>query len=433
MKRRIALLLGTFVTLLLAYLVYHFSTGGLERLVSGPRQVARDRPIVSAPPIATPASGPAMDRGGKGLRIEVRDPKTGMLEGVYFFPRWDKQPDGSYLVEDPNVTIYHKNGERTYVTARWGSIDVEELAKQKWEVRKGDLHGGVTVWFDRNPQGGPPAASHERMRQVVRLYTDDIHLDNERFVMHTDSRVVLFSDKADIIGTGLRVRWRDAPRELVRLEIPRGGQMHVYEVPEEFGASLPGAGAPAGATESPTSRPQSPPRAPSAPSRPAAATGPTSTTSTAASSPAWMAATAASEPTSSAATTPLRAQTQPGSAASSPAASRPAVKPQPPPRSNMYRAEFHGQVKVDYPIVRRESNVVDHGYVDGADVLGLVFEWDANTRRRAMAGGEEDREARRERVAQTASLPATSSAPAGTTAAGEIGRASCRERVYLRV
>ena len=75
----------------------------------------------------------------------------------------------------------------------------------------------------------------------------------------------------------------------------------------------------------------------------------------------------------------------------------------------MFRAEFHDRVKVDYPVVNKDTGAVDHGYVEGADVLALAFQWDANYRRRAAPGVEQDREAQRDRlVAQVTTRPATS-------------------------
>jgi lipopolysaccharide export system protein LptA len=457
MKRRIALLAGTFITLLVAYLVYHFSTGGMERLLSGQRVVQREKLLLPPPPPPATTGGPGYDNRGTALRVENRDSKTGRLEGVFFFPRWEKQDDGSYLVEEPNVVIYHKGGERTFVFARSGHIEVEELAKQKFEVRTGELRGGVTIWFDRNPEGPPPSSSRERMRQIVRLYTDDIHLDNDRLIMRTDSRVTLFSDKADVYGNGLIIRWRDVPRELVHLEIPRGGEMHVYETPEDFGAPLPGAGGPGGAPATgrkpsatrPSGRPAlrgegvSPLRVAGVP--PARTDGILPAASSTSSYSVAVASSASSgkerrteetaEETRGRDARDTRGQDvrdtqgRDALATSSPASqaralagagSRPTSgKASPPPWSNMYRAEFHGNVRVNYPFVRRDSNSLDQGHIEGADVLALDFEWDANTRRKSSGTAEEEREAQRDRLGPAPGSSSTqSSQPALARATG---------------
>ena len=382
MKRKIMLLLGSSVTLLLVFAVYHFSAGGLGRMLSRGRQ-PKPLDLTAFPPSRVdPNGGLGVDSAGAGLVIEKRD-DLGRLEGIYQFPKWEKQPDGSYLVEDPNVVIYHAGGARTYVHARRGELFVEDLARGV-DVRSGRLWGDVKVWFDSDPQAGPLAeATHERLRRVVRIHTEEVNFDNERLMMYTDSRIRLFSDKADIYGTGLVIRWREAPRELVRLEITRGELMAIYEIPDEFNVALPGTGAPS----------------------PSAATAPTTAGSDA--NEIQIAEMSVSRPVEE--ITP----------ASRPVGTTAATQPR--PRRNVYRTVFRGRVRVDYPVVREDSNRIEHGYMRGAETLALSFDWTEGFRRGMGIGadrrGRLDEEyielARPPATIPSRPGPATASAPAG--------------------
>ena len=219
MMRKMALMAGTFVTLLVAFAVYHFSTGGETGQPTYWELPQRGE----IPPMAStqPRGGPGVNNRGTGLTLSKYD-AGGNLEGLFFLPKWTKQQDGSYLVEEPNAVLYHKGGQRTYVHAHRGELVIEDLARGTG-VRSGKLYGDVTVWIDPSTQMGPLRTDpSRRLDQLVRIYTDEIHFDNDQLRMSTESPIRLFSRKADVYGRGLDLRWREAPLELVSLEIPHG-------------------------------------------------------------------------------------------------------------------------------------------------------------------------------------------------------------------
>jgi len=327
MKRRLLLLAGTFLALLAAYMAYYYATAaeGLETVT------ARAPDLDDANSGGATASGDAADanQAKKGLVLQNRD-QQGRLESVIRLPVWDKQDDGSYVATNPSAVIYHKQGQRTYIYADSGRIYVDEVAGGM-EVRRGWMKGDVKLFLDRGAiPGRPPPSERSRdslQRDVVRIQTPSVFFDNDKLEIKTDDRVTVFANEADIYGRGLIVRWREAPRELLLLEITHGEQMTIYSVPADMEMiSLPGGGA----KKAPTSQPAGAAKAAKAPPR-------------------------STEPASPAPERPSPAATGPAAAttASAPASQR-----------NIYRAQFHKSVRVD----------VGSRHMHGADVLTLTFE-----------------------------------------------------------
>jgi hypothetical protein len=398
MKRRLLLLVGTFAALLAAFLAYHFSAGGLERLMSASRTEDRERLLLPPPPPPTVNGRPSAGADANGLWIQRRD-ETGRLQATFDFPHWEKLDLGAYAVSEPNVVIYHKNGAKTYVRADRGQVEAEELARGRWELRNGELAGNVTIWHDPEPWAGPPNASRQRMRQIIRIHTDNLFLDNDRLLLQTNSRVVVFSEKADIYGKGLDMQWHDVPQELLRLTIPRGGQMFVYDVPADFGAALPG----------------SAPRSAGSPGR-AGTDGGAGEIS--ASVPARRESAGAADILATLAGT--RPASGPGGVLApftTSAGATVASSQKNQPARNIFKAKFNEGVHVDYLGSASAAARGGRGSIEGADWLAMVFEWDANTRVGAGGSAEDDRENRREQMAHAAAASQSASGPLAATSA----------------
>lgn len=325
MKRKIALLLGSFVTLLVLFLVYnHNQASPSEGFRTSHRRKLAPRP--------SPVAGENVEMlsSGTGLKLHKRD-KSGRLEAIIHLPKWDKQPDGSYDVQDPEFTIFHKDGERTHVTSQRGSLVLEDISRGV-NMRSGSLTGDVRIWVDLETDFGvtrPPMS--ERLHQIVRIHADHLHFDNDALRVHSDSQVTLLSARADIYGKGLDLRWRESPRELLWLEIKQGSYMAIYDMPN-MDSALPG-----GPSKDSANSPDS---------------------------------SADTHATSGSSSTHL---------ANAPIPPATSVKDQP---RNIYKAVFRDGVRVDFPDSREDRS--KDAYLDGASMLSLAFEWgntDSTSRR----------------------------------------------------
>jgi len=341
MKRRVMLFAGTLVVLLLAFAAYQFVAGG-----AGCWSV-EEQPV---PRRAADRSGPVHSRPvDEGLSFYPRD-QEGRLEGIYRARRWEKRSANRYLLFEPSVRMFRKNGQVLVIRADRGTVYAEEMTSDV-NIRRGSLEGNVEILFDRSTDAnaGP---MEDRPEDVVRFYVDYIKFDNDRLQMTTGSEVTVFSREADIFGKGLTIQWNEDPDELRLVRIDQGEYMAVKAAggafdtvslsPAEAGpAEQAGAGAPPALEEVE----EIPPLAIESPS--------------------------AAQPA-----------TRPATAATAPVATAPAR----PPRRNIFRATFHRQVRV----------ISDSRQLDGADRLSLLFEWDRDrsdvlsVRRRPASPAEAD-------------------------------------------
>jgi len=333
LKRRITFLLGSVVLLLIIFSVYKFFAD--RGVPTGP-----DEPAPQLEPVAQQDLRQPEAQAGKGLAVLDRD-EEGRVRGLYKAERSRKQPDGSYLLTEPHMEIYQKDGRGTVIRADRGWVYAEQ-APSGFDVRRATLSGNVQVTMEVEAPDTPGA------EEKIRIYVDDIEFDRELLTLYTDSPVRLFSNIMDIVGEGLTISWNEEPDELRVLRIERGQYMAVYNVPEGTGVALPGgtASEAAPATSRPSTRPSTAPSA-----HVTATTNETPPVST--------------QPTTS--TGPV-APTRPSTTAPQ-SATAPAPVEQPQGPRNIYYAEFQGTerlVNVDF----RQSEV------SGLEALGLTFEWD---------------------------------------------------------
>lgn len=248
MKRKLLLMAGTFIVLLLAFGTYQLFVPGIALF----NPESRGRPLwprdfnrTDKPTVRTVRDITIYDRSGDGE-----------LRGVYKVTRWDKADDGSFLLDHPKAVIFHGDGRRTYMRADAGQIWAEEVAKG-FNVRNGKMSGNVKVWFDqsrrmerKHPEDRPHA---QRIEECIEITVEDIAFDRDLLEIKTDSRVTLWSNRLDIVGRGLKILWNEEPRELRLLKIEKGFIMVVKQleeqmdmiqlpVPESQPASQPAAG-----------------------------------------------------------------------------------------------------------------------------------------------------------------------------------------------
>ena len=394
MKRRLILLGGTFSLLLLAFGAYYFLAGVEQYPVdvdnAGSVFVsAKTRPAVTSLPPG---------ESTKNLFSVNRD-ENGKLQGIYSAQDWEKEPDGTYILTRPKVQLFQKDGQ-LIIQADRGTIIVEELAGGV-NPRKGSLDGNVQVIYDRTVHPDPKAFE-DRPEDLIRFYTDHIEFDNDLLQVSTESHVSVFSAEADILGKGLIIRWNDSPRELRTLRILRGELLTIkkssgglslfepsYEQPTDRNEASEKSNEPAALTDDQVIPPlkasgifadPSPKESLQATSAPVKVPGTQPSTLP------------ASRPTTSPA---LLAGTVTSPASTQPAEEPPlASKDQRPPRSNVYRATFHGSVRVDSR----------NGHIHGADRLAMVFKW--------SRGQREDLRIKRPTTAATSQTTQPTSQPA---------------------
>jgi len=344
-KRKLLILLSSFLLLLLAFWAYQLATRiDAPQRPTGTQAIAPDRDNANA-------------NQGLDLHVEMRD-NQGRLQAVYDWPEWEKISDDRYRVTEPRVVLYREKGQRIYVWADSGVVQAERMARG-YNIRSGTLFGrtsrSVKIFFDNStdPDRKPPLerTEDEMRRQMIRFFTDRIDFDNQQLLIQTDSPVQMLSNQADVDGRGLHITWNEVPRELRRLRIDHGQRMVMYNVsdrddPFSLGLSNPQpASAPAGL----------------AASRP----GPAET----------QPAPAGEDEPPAAASRPAEAPDGPRRPTSAPeVASRPAPPPAPAKRAlakpafqrkNVYLAEFYENVRV-----RSGPRSLD-----GADKLTMEFEW----------------------------------------------------------
>ncbi len=221
MKRRLMLLGGTLLGLLMAFGGYYFFAGSADYFTP-------ESDVL--PPQGEGRYGEAEQKAPLAM---LRD-EEGRLEGMYKAADWEVQEDGSYLLIKPHVTRFMTSGQTLIIQADKGRIYAEEVARGI-NPRRGSLDGNVLIVFDRStdPDRDP---IEDRPADLVRIYVDYVNFDNDKLEIRTDSYVTVLSNEADILGRGLVIRWNEKPRELRMLKIKRGEYMAIKEVPVGFDA-----------------------------------------------------------------------------------------------------------------------------------------------------------------------------------------------------
>jgi lipopolysaccharide export system protein LptA len=349
MKRKIILLLVGLAVTFSAYFAYQAVSGTVEDY---------DRSLPDPNDMVVPPDGTQMNTAaGTGFLYVRNDPETNRREFTLAGRQWEKRDDDSFHFTDPNVQIYLANGGRLQVLADEGVAYVREVGNT-FEPRHGRLTGNVRIFYFRRPS---ERISSRPEANVVRIFTDDLAFDNEMLLLSTDSRITLWSREADLLGTGLTLRWNEGPGELDVLRIEEGQYMSVYAMPGGMDALGLGDGS-GGADDKDR---------------------------------------AAAEQTATRPDTP----TEPDTASGEPA-TQPAGENRQRPAMNKYAATFNKDVRV----------IAQDGSATGIDSLSLMFEWQADLDEGQTAG----RPGRQRRPRQA--RPPEPNAPATQPADGETSQ-----------
>ncbi len=409
MKRKLLLLIGSFILLLLAFGTYQLFVPGIAMF--DPAGGMRLRPAALT---FEPGKGPGIGRS-EDVTFYYRNP-DGQLRGVYHVAAWTKDDDGSFVLEQPEAVVYQRDGTRVYMTAERGRIWAEEVSGGKgFNVRNGTMDGQVEIFYDqsRDEDYGDEERPHpkdrpydEMLRDVLRVTTTDVEFSRDLLELTTDGNVTIWSRQLDMTGQGLCLRWNEEPRELRLLRIEKGGVMVVKELPEEVNLTqLPTPQE----QPSPTTQPETKPA--TAPATAPAGDWGLVEDRVAQSEPSPPPA-VEEEPE---ATNVVVVMTQPR-ATTGPAQTQPTFGER--KMMNIYQATFYTDVRL-FSGDRRMT---------GAETLGMIFEWDRQWE------GREDRPspAKRPAASQPTTKPKFASArtqPGRRTLDAEAAQASDRQMV----
>ena len=154
MIRRILILILTFMVLLAGFLAYNNFYAG------GPVSISHKLPPTTDPAVRQPLlvkanananinnNGAPEFKQGKNPHVEVRD-KSGRLQYVLEAPTWNRDTDGSWLMESPVFTMYLRNGTIVRIRGDSGHIFAEEV-KGSVKVNSGTLKDNVKIVVDRH-------------------------------------------------------------------------------------------------------------------------------------------------------------------------------------------------------------------------------------------------------------------------------------------
>lgn len=148
--------------------------------------------------------------GVKGVWTNA-DPEFGLIRMTW--ETLDPKPDGLFEVESPDATIT-LDDRRITITAEQGTLlwPARGLDQDR-EPESGTLRGGVTLSvFD----GGEPI---DGQTPIVSLTTESISFDSTLGEVKTPEAITITSDNIIYSGTGLTLRYSEAPWRLTHLRV----------------------------------------------------------------------------------------------------------------------------------------------------------------------------------------------------------------------
>lgn len=362
MKRKLVLMLVSFVMLLLGLTVYQFFVPSLQMFDSA----SKFRRDIGS-----------FGKGGENPTFIDYD-KQGAKRGVFSANSWTKHDDGSLDLYYPTAVLYQKDGTRTYLKADQGQVLAEQVAGG-FNVRSGKLFGNVVIYFDQSQTIDAVHPDDRTYKQVadncIRIVVDEIEFTRDMLQIKTrpDTEVSLWSRTVDLVGVGLTLRWNESPRELRLLEISKMKSMLIKELPEEMNMiQLPGQDEPQGQTNvAAESKPAPVVTTPATKEKEKTIT--VETVETADADNIKKSAPTGYRKKKKKPTVSLIDRTAPSSTIVRTSRSDPEGR-------NVYRATFHDNVTVDSGNRR----------LTGADILAMTFEWDTAWRADSDSSSPDD-------------------------------------------
>lgn len=237
MKRKLLLMAGSFIILLLAFGTYQLFVPGIAFF--DPSGATRLRPKSLG--VFDPGKGPGF-APTKEITLYYRSPE-GQLRGVYKASSWSKEDDGSFTLLHPQAVVYQRDGTRVYLRAQRGRFWAEEVAGSSgFNIRHGQADGKVEIFYDQSTDDKwkgeerphPKDRPYDDMiHDVLRVVTNDVKFSRDMLELRTDSEVTIWSRQIDMNGKGLLLQWNEDPRELRLLRLEKGTILVVKDLPEQ--------------------------------------------------------------------------------------------------------------------------------------------------------------------------------------------------------
>lgn len=258
MRRRLIMLVGSFLVILLAVMVVKWSAA--DDLTT--RDTLSDRSVDYVP---RKVGAPSMEAGadkGTWARWQSRNPDTHRLEGIYIMPEWHKRDDGNYVAYNPCIEMRQEDGQRIYITADQAVLRVEDVGGGM-KVLGGRMYStdpdnplSVRIYLDRSPDADRPSFTElgrtlgaeeifaildQRSEDMVRIYVADMSFNEDLLEIVSQGDVRVHSPEVDISGTGMVIQWNEEPNELRLFRITDGGTMWVKNIPSDVNLlAMPG-------------------------------------------------------------------------------------------------------------------------------------------------------------------------------------------------
>jgi lipopolysaccharide export system protein LptA len=229
MKRKLILLVGCFVLLLLAFGTYRFflpdavgTTGQSVRTMLDWGKIDPDRPSVGH---------------SQGVRFfDINS--EGALRGIYRADSLSKEDDGSWTLQAPTAEVHLPDNKRVYLSADRGRLWAQEVA-EGFDVRRGTMEGNVKIYYDQStdyerlhPQERMEKDWEAFRNEVMTISTSNIEFSRHMLEIYTPDRVDVWSKEVNLHGRDLRIQWNESPRELRELKLSVVDKLIIKQMPQ---------------------------------------------------------------------------------------------------------------------------------------------------------------------------------------------------------
>lgn len=229
MKRKLILLVGCFLLLLLAFGTYRFflpdavgTTGQSVRTMLDWGKIDPDRPTV-----------------GRSQGVRFFDINSeGALRGIYRADALSKEDDGSWTLQAPTAEVHLPDNKRVYISADRGRLWAQEVA-DGFDVRRGTMEGNVKIYYDQSTDY-ERLHPKERMEkdwdafrnEVMTISTSNVEFSRHMLELYTPDRVDVWSKEVNLHGRDLRIQWNESPRELRELKLAVVDKLIIKQMPQ---------------------------------------------------------------------------------------------------------------------------------------------------------------------------------------------------------
>ncbi len=183
---------------------------------------------------------------GDESRVIVYDDATGRPKYQFEAEGWRPINDTDYHVDKLLITIYMARGETTHITAAEADVTLAQKAKNRVDVQRGILRGGVRVvidrtttqWREENPERADMKSHPD---DLITIDLESARFDMDRAELISDGGVVVDSREARIEDvSGLTVNWNLVDNRVEVLQFARGGRMTIRRGANMVEFGLPG-------------------------------------------------------------------------------------------------------------------------------------------------------------------------------------------------